>query len=343
MKFSFGFSLLLSFFYNAALVSAQTIPSPHGSKMVIDCAKCHSPQSWTMDTKTSTFDHAKDADFPLWGQHRSLDCQSCHGSLKFSEVQTNCNACHIDFHQQTVGNDCARCHNTRSWIVEEITRMHERTSFPLIGVHATQDCAVCHKDASLVNFAPTGVTCLDCHRAEYFAAREPDHQSNQFSTDCSVCHSLTGNGWKGGQILHSFFPLEQGHAGLDCTVCHKPPGFSGLDANCINCHATLINPSQSVDHGDFPSDCKLCHSLAPGWRPAGFSLHDTYFPIYSGKHKGEWNDCIDCHLQPENYKIFSCINCHEHNNAQKMAKEHDEVSGFKFESMACFGCHPRGD
>ena len=57
--------------------------------------------------------------------------------------------------------------------------------------------------------------------------------------------------------------------------------------------------------------------MEAGWF---FSSHDAYFPIYSGKHKGEWNDCVDCHIQSSNYKIFSCINCHEHNNAQKWLK-----------------------
>ena len=317
--------------------------SPHGQNLAIDCTKCHSPASWKMDGSLHTFNHGTDTSYPLAGQHEPLECAACHKSLIFSEIGSTCISCHTDFHQQTVGIDCARCHTPKSWIVEDITRMHEKTSFPLMGVHSTQDCAACHTSETLVNFKPTGVTCLDCHRSEYIAAKQPDHQANNFSTDCSSCHSITGTAWKGDPILHSFFPLEQGHKGIDCFGCHKPPAYTGLDANCISCHADALNAAQSVDHSLFPTDCKLCHTLAIGWKPAGFSSHDAYFPIYSGKHKGEWNECIDCHIQTSNYKIFSCINCHEHNNAQKMAKEHDEVSGFKFESMACFGCHPRGD
>ncbi len=319
------------------------VQSPHGKSMVIDCASCHSPDSWTYNKQSASFDHDRQTGFALWGQHKSLECLSCHKSLNFAEVQAACISCHTDFHQQTVGNDCARCHTSKSWIVEDLTLMHERTSFPLMGVHAGQDCAACHQDASLVNFKPTGVTCLDCHRVEYLNAKTPDHVTNQFSTDCSVCHQLTGNGWMNGQILHSFFPLEQSHGGLDCTACHQPNTFKGLDANCISCHAEAINPAQSIDHSSFPNDCKLCHNLAPGWKPASFSIHDSYFPIYSGEHKGKWNECTDCHMQSGNYKSFSCIDCHEHNNAQEMAKEHDDVSGFKFESQSCFGCHPRGD
>ena len=67
----------------------------------------------------------------------------------------------------------------------------------------------------------------------------------------------------------------------------------------------------------------------------------NYFPIYSGSHRGEWEGCIECHTQQENYTVFSCIDCHEHNKSD-MDKEHREENGYSYNSMACFICHPDG-
>ena len=65
-------------------------------------------------------------------------------------------------------------------------------------------------------------------------------------------------------------------------------------------------------------------------------------PIYSGKHEGEWNLCIDCHLG-NNYSDFSCIDCHEHDNQADVDDDHDGVSGYVYNSDACFSCHPTGE
>ncbi len=71
--------------------------------------------------------------------------------------------------------------------------------------------------------------------------------------------------------------------------------------------------------------------------------HDgLYFPIFSGKHDNEWNTCDECHTTPGNYNMFSCIECHEHDNPGDLADEHDEVSGYVYESNACYTCHPNG-
>ncbi|MBK9258020.1 MAG: hypothetical protein IPM42_21430 [Saprospiraceae bacterium] len=67
-----------------------------------------------------------------------------------------------------------------------------------------------------------------------------------------------------------------------------------------------------------------------------------YFPIYTGKHKDEWNTCSDCHTNPNNYNIFSCINCHEHNNKNEVDDDHNGVSGYSYNSAACYSCHPMG-
>ena len=176
--------LLLSF----NLVEAQ---SPHGKKLTIDCAKCHSPESWKFNSKLGLFSHDSTR-FSLKGQHKQLDCISCHASLVFDEAKSNCNSCHADVHNQTVGLNCDRCHTANSWIVENITEIHQRTSFPLIGVHKEVNCNLCHKSGSGIQFNPIGVDCIDCHKLDYANTQSPDHKKNNFSTNCIECHSERG-------------------------------------------------------------------------------------------------------------------------------------------------------
>jgi hypothetical protein len=40
--------------------------------------------------------------------------------------------------------------------------------------------------------------------------------------------------------------------------------------------------------------------------------------------------------------LFSCTDCHEHNDQADLADEHDDVKGYVFQSKACFECHPKG-
>jgi formate-dependent nitrite reductase cytochrome c552 subunit len=42
------------------------------------------------------------------------------------------------------------------------------------------------------------------------------------------------------------------------------------------------------------------------------------------------------------YKAFSCVDCHEHNNAGDVADEHRDVAGYQYSSNACYSCHPKG-
>jgi hypothetical protein len=317
--------------------------SPHGKGLTIDCAKCHSPESWNFDKNYSTFNHDSTR-FELTGSHTSLECRSCHTSLEFEKVQNDCISCHTDFHKQTVGNDCARCHTTDSWIVQNITTLHERTSFPLIGVHATIDCNQCHQTETNLQFEPKGLDCYSCHNTDYVNTKKPSHVKNGFSTDCAQCHSTTnGFEWSTELVDHSFFPLTGGHAINNCAACHDVSDFSKVSADCFSCHEKTFFDTKNPDHNaaGFNTDCMQCHTTDPDWRPVNFLQHDAQsFPIYSGKHKGVWVNCNECHTSEGNFGIFSCTACHKD---PETTTEHSTVSGFKYEDNACFACHPTGD
>ncbi len=336
---------ILSFLILFAILifAKQKISSPHGPEFKISCEKCHSPKGWQLDREIYSFDH-NSTKLPLTGQHAELSCKLCHSTLIFSEAKTECNQCHNDIHQYTVGLDCSRCHSTASWLVNNITEIHQRSRFPLLGVHRTADCYDCHKSENLARFDVVGINCIDCHREEYMATTNPGHVEAGFSEDCSVCHSVTAFQWAGAGFNHNFFALVQGHAGSKCTDCHFTSRYSDASPECNSCHQTEYNNTTNPNHRtlSFSMDCNQCHTLAPGWKPALYQQHDTQFSIYSGKHKGEWDSCTDCHSNTSDYSQFTCLNCHEHNKA-RMDSEHRGESGYSYVSAACLGCHPRGN
>jgi hypothetical protein len=317
--------------------------SPHGEDFRISCDKCHSASGWEIDPEVYSFDH-NTTQLPLVGQHITVNCRQCHPTLVFSEAPTECAHCHTDLHEQTVGPDCARCHTPRSWIVSNIAEIHRRGRFPLLGAHYSADCAACHPSASLLRFEPLGVECVDCHMEAYQTAANPNHVEGNFSTECSVCHEMNAYSWSGAGFSHAFFPLTGGHNIQDCSRCHSGGSFDNTPSDCYACHdqdyANTSNPAHQAS--GFSTDCLLCHTTAPGWRPADFKIHDgQYFPIYSGSHRGEWNSCSDCHENLSDYTGFTCLSCHEHSQS-RMDGEHDEVRNYQYNSVACLDCHPRG-
>ncbi|MEJ2103241.1 MAG: hypothetical protein P8X47_01550 [Ignavibacteriaceae bacterium] len=477
---------VIIFFILSISVFAQ---SPHGKNFNFDCELCHQASSWKIDLSKVKFDHGS-TKFELVGQHKAVDCRSCHVSLEFSNVETDCISCHTDIHQGTVGKDCAKCHTPKNWMVQDINGLHQKSRFPLLGNHITADCQQCHTRYVDLYFEPLNVDCYFCHSNDYNATQNPDHITAGFSTECQECHQITASSWNTLNVIHNFFPLVGGHAIADCFACHEQGGnFSGLSPECYSCHESdYRNQNNDPNHvtGNFPTDCTICHTIN-GWSPAnfnhnntafpltgkhvsvdcqdchstgytgtptdcyschqqdyentedpnhvlrgystdctechttngwdelvnfdhsttqftltgahittdcsschqqgysntptvGFSCHETdynnstnpnhtaagfpttcqdcheaiawtpatfehdgqYFPIYTGKHAGEWTLCSDCHEVPNNFAEFTCISCHEHNQ-QDMDDEHQGVEGYIYESGACFACHPTGE
>ena len=338
--------------------------SPHGPDLKIDCAACHSTEGWVINnswelnspakpkfsaatgwelvTDTARFHHNK-TDYPLLGQHISVDCRSCHQSLIFSEASPECISCHTDMHQQTVGADCARCHDSENWLVDNISELHYENGFPLVGAHSAAGCFECHTSETALRFDRIGNDCINCHLDDYTATLHPKHQEAGFSKDCSECHDVFKFDWTTSQVNHDFFPLTKGHDISDCTQCHTSGDFGNTPNTCVACHQTDFNNTNDPNHqsANFPTDCASCHTTDPGWMPAEFLEHDaSFFPIYSGKHQGQWDKCSDCHSNSSDYGVFTCTNCHlnpETNNS------HDGVSGYVYEDPACLVCHPTGD
>ncbi len=336
-------SLILFLTLSSILLFGQG-QSPHGDDLKYSCGDCHNTRGWSIDMDSIPFNHDTTS-FTLTGQHAETNCQQCHTGLVFTEAESECFTCHQDVHETTVGFECQRCHDTESWLVDNITEIHQQSRFPLVGGHITADCYDCHDAASLLRFDPLGVECVDCHREEYLATTEPNHQEAGYATSCQDCHLITSFEWSAEGFNHSFFPLEKGHDIADCNACHEPgQPYEAIDAACFSCHEQDYNNSANPAHQElgFSTDCQQCHDLSRDWRPANFRSHDAeFFPIYSGEHQGEWDNCSQCHPNPANYAEFTCISCHEHNQGE-MNDEHNDVNGYVYSSPACLACHPTG-
>ena len=322
---------------------ASFAQNPHGTKLKVDCNACHTSGSWSYTANEKLFTHSETG-FGLDGQHAKAECKDCHTTLVFDEAENTCVACHTDVHSMSVGNDCARCHTANNWLVDEIPELHEQNGFPLVGAHRMAACTDCHTSETNLRWDRIGNDCAMCHMPDYNSAQSPNHMQSGFSTDCAMCHDVFGTDWGASGSFHFFFPLTGGHNISDCTQCHKNGNdYSGLSPDCVSCHLADYQGTTSPNHGSlgFSQNCAECHSIN-GWTPANLPDHDPIFPIYSGKHKGEWNECTDCHTTGST-ATFSCIDCHEHSNANELANEHDDEPGYSFVSSECYRCHPKGD
>lgn len=312
-------------------------PDHAGAGFSQNCVDCHDPMGtgWTTDLSNHDF-------FPLTGGHDIQDCARCHATGNFSDASPVCSSCHMMDYTATVdpnhtlagfSTDCASCHTTGpGW---SASFDHNITDFPLHGTHATTDCIQCHSNG----YAGTPTVCIACHINEYNGTTEPDHVASGFSTDCALCHDETA--WGNATFDHNntAFPLHGSHTTTACIECHAN-GFAGTPTACSACHMADYNSTSNPNHAaaQFPTDCAACHNEG-SWAPATFD-HDPFFPIYSGRHDDVWNNCATCHTDPNNYGVFNCTNCH--NDQADLADEHDEVSGYSYNSNACYSCHPDG-
>jgi nitrate/TMAO reductase-like tetraheme cytochrome c subunit len=334
--------------YNAALN-----PNHVSAQFAHDCTTCHDLNAW----KPATFDHAATS-FPLQGAHAAQACESCHIGGNYNIVYTDCWQCHETDFQATVNpahatnlfpHDCRTCHNESAWTPS--TFDHASTAFPLSGAHQTRPCLDCHTGG---NYALTYSDCYQCHQSDYQSAANPGHASNQFSFDCTACHTTTS--WRPSTFNHATtnFPITGAHTSATCLDCHVGGNYTLVYTDCYQCHQSdYTSATLPANHAalNLNHNCAVCHTQS-SWDPATLfrTSHNVNapsgFPIYgSVKHKyqDEWDRCDECHTTNVT-ATFCCTSCHEHSNKNEMDNEHNGVSGYSYNCTSCAGsgCHPNG-
>lgn len=317
----------------------------HAGLLGFDCEECHTERGW--EDRNRMRERHDLTSFPLRGAHAQADCDACHRgdpAPAYAGTPVDCYACHADAYHATTepahepagfGHDCTECHDFTAVAWGGDRFLHPNT-FPLTGAHARIACASCHTDG----FGTLDTACYACHQADYESADDPDHVAATFPLDCAACH--TTRAWEPADFDHdaTAFALTGAHRTTDCASCHAT-GYAGTPTDCDACHQADYE-SADPDHvaAGFPVDCAACHGTG-AWEPADWD-HDTLFPIYSGRHRNEWDACTDCHVVAADYQVFECIFCHEHSRGETDS-DHSDVNDYAYLSTACFECHPRGE
>jgi hypothetical protein len=318
----------------------------HSMSVGNDCVRCHTPVDWLVENIPEL--HEENG-FPLIGAHSSLSCVDCHFSetnLRFDRIGNECISCHREDYETTespnhqstgYSMNCIECHdpNGFSWNTVNI----DHNFFPLTLSHDIENCNECHLSN---NYSDASPECISCHQGDYNLSSNPDHQNLNIPTDCINCHTTEPDWMPASFDIHNdYYQLNGAHMLManDCVECHNGD-YNNTPETCVGCHQDDFDNASDPNHiiADFPTDCIECHS-EDSWDPATYDHDGQYFPIYSGDHMNEWDACVDCHINPSNFNEYTCITCHENTETDD---QHNGISGYIYESEACYACHPTG-
>ncbi len=228
--------------------------------------------------------------------------------------------------------DCALCHGAEGWKPAVISKRfdHAKYGFPLGKAHAATPCASCHVK---LDFSAAAARCASCHA---------DPHLGELGLDCARCHgerSFVDRARMRRAHDFTLFPLNGGHATIDCADCHPPTAqgrsqYVGVSPDCARCHRAEYDATTNPSHGPsgFPLDCADCHTPR-SWRGARFDHAGTRFPL-TGAHVPL--PCASCHADGVyRGKDPSCVSCHRAEYDATADPSHVAL-GFP---VACEGCH----
>ena len=289
-------------------IDCHQINDSHRGNFGKKCDDCHNSVKWT----EGKFDHDKNTDFSLFGQHKKTSCNSCHLAENYKKLISKaeksagnkktrvieCIGCHKndDSHKGRYGKKCKDCHTSSSWQKQKFD--HNKTDFKLLGKHKKTPCNQCHI-GDLYKDELKKTSCFDCHRGNDV------HKSKQ-GKKCNNCHNE--NGWNDNVFFDhdlSSFPLIGMHAATQCEECHLSSEYSSTKSECNFCHA-----SDDVHKTRLGTNCEACHN-PNSWETWLFDHNkSTDFKI-DGAH--EEVGCYDCHRTASKGKLTAskdCISCH---------------------------------
>ncbi len=249
----------------------------HANTGGTQCIACHSTAGWS----PVQFNHDKTG-FALNGRHAKVSCKGCHAQDFTSALPFACAGCHRDAHAGQLGMRCESCHDENSWSPLFNADAHRRSTFPLIGAHATIPCVECHADARDRMFSRPAVPCAGCHQVDVMKTRgtSVDHVALGFSSACETCHAPT-----------RFRPAQYPQHDL-CFVLSAGP-HSNL--SCAQCHTSL--PNTPVTPGTCKTGtaaCSSCHEhqcMGPGSQLPTDREHANVAGYQCKDRK-----CFECHL-----------------------------------------------
>jgi hypothetical protein len=313
------------------------------TRLGTSCELCHRPTTWAQ----VTFDHGSATGFPLNGAHRSLACESCHINQTFQGgVPTVCYDCHRKDFEATrqpahvaagFPTTCDTCHRAADASWSQARFVH--TAFQLVGAHAQQPCASCHKNNV---YKGTATACVSCHQTDYTNTKNPNHAASGFPTACESCHKVSDTTWTQATFNHATtaFQLVGVHATQTCQRCHSDGVYKGKSTACVSCHQTDYTNTKNPNHAasGFPTACESCHKVSDtSWTQGTFNHSTTAFPL-AGVHATQ--TCQRCHGDGVyKGKSTACVSCHQTDYTNTRNPNHIGA-GFP---TTCNNCHRASD
>jgi hypothetical protein len=332
-----------------ATYDATTEPAHSAMGLPAQCETCHQFTTWSF----ARFPQ-HDGIFPVYaGAHAGVwsSCLTCHTDPSTYRVFV-CITCHTQpetdpRHQGIPGyqwqsTSCLACHpDGRSGGFTQHDAVFPISSGTHAGTWST--CAECHTDPN--NRQVFSCTAGACHAATPTNGLHQGIPGYLYtSSQCLSCHPT---GLRGTFTQHDplFFPIFSGsHAArwTACADCHtdpnKRPTFSCMTGACHAQATTDAGHSGIVGYQYAAAQCRSCH---PDGTAGGFPQHDAVFPINSGTHAGQWTACAECHTDPANRQVFSCMSgkCHVATTTNAL---HQGIPGYAYTAAQCLVCHPTG-
>lgn len=320
----------------------------HQGTLSQSCLNCHTMNNFQ---KAPKFEHSKTS-FPLKGKHLDVSCLECHkiGSKNdkkfqfFSDVaHVNCTSCHKDPHDNRFGQTCTKCHSEWSWKANTSIQQgfdHNKTAFPLIGLHQNVSCKSCHKGSYTDPLKHQ--KCMECHQDYHNGEFD---KPNQPATDCKACHEVTQpftfSSFDLIRHQSSSYPLTGAHQATSCLDCHKPTtntkwSFKFNDKSCVSCHQN-IHDGYLTEKFLPAQKCEVCHQT-DSWSLVQFDHNQTKFKL-TGQH-GK-TSCRSCHFKEGQDQLGRPIQEFS-NKSQDCNKCHTDIHDGQFQNGTennCAKCH----
>ena len=207
-----------------------------------DAVGCHSggpafhPVDWVNNSATGNTWHAdaKQNGLLIGG----LACFDCHNPLgsHYLNDPGKCTVCHF-----TDGGDKAPGGWTHPPPYDD--NHSDFADSPAVKII----CVKCHEVNNSFGNEPSGHGCESCHDAPYLAHNLAVPTSNDFTAQCSTCHSISGTSPEASAPV--------------CISCHKA-GSPYSRTNCTSCHGRPPNTGEHGEHQSEGVSCDECHQDA---------------------------------------------------------------------------------
>ncbi|MCF6282703.1 MAG: hypothetical protein L3J28_10950 [Candidatus Polarisedimenticolaceae bacterium] len=308
---------------------------------------------------------------PVIAGHQKYEeaCHRCHKPFAKRTQTALCNECHeaikadIDretgFHGKRLASAtfrCRDCHTEHLGREADIVKLnsanfdHDKTDYPLIGLHRGRACGGCHETGKKHRDAETG--CFDCHQKD-------DPHKTALGEKCDECHSEKG--WLEYRFDHdkTAFKLKNRHTETACDSCHPDARYKPTPTRCYACHRF-----EDVHAGRNGEKCQDCHDERD-WKKNRFSHKKDVDDALQGVHKrlpcsachqGEFKQkkseeerrtrCVSCHRQDDQHLGRygeKCKTCHQQKKWSTLLFKHDDDTKFplvaRHKSTHCDSCH----